>query len=147
MKKASFIIFVFCFFAFVVTLPNPSAYSKNLYKESEYQRLWCDSAGGRAEYVLPDRTRVDCLTDEYAVEVDFARKWAEAIGQALYYATVTGKRPAVLLIMERPTDARYLLRLKRVAATTSLADSNHRLKVMTITPAELHERRAESLLR
>ncbi len=147
MRKVSFIIIVFCFFVFILTLPYNSAHSKNLYKESEYQRLWCDRAEGVIEYVLPDRTRVDCLTEEYAVEVDFARKWAEAIGQALYYATITGKRPAVLLIMEHPTDARYLKRLRRVAAMTSLADSNHRLKIMTITPAQLHEKHAESLAR
>lgn len=36
------------------------------------------------EYVLPDRTRVDCLTDEYAIEIEFAENWAESIGQAMY---------------------------------------------------------------
>lgn len=113
-------------------LTDNSAHSKNIYRESEYQRLWCSNAGGRAEYVLADKTRVDCLTDEYAVEVDFARKWAEAIGQALYYGSVTGKTPAVLLIMERPTDTRYLLRLERVSRTTDF-------KIMTITPSYLSE--------
>jgi hypothetical protein len=121
-------------FALVTTAANQPTHSKNLYKESEYQRLWCSEAGGRAEYVLPDRTRVDCLTDEYAVEVDFAKKWAEAIGQALYYAVVTGKRPAVLLIMENPSDARFLKRLRRVAVTT-------KFKIMTITPAYLNKDR------
>ena len=38
----------------------------------------------------------------YAVEFDFAEKWAEAVGQALYYALKTGKKPAVVLIMEDP---------------------------------------------
>jgi len=140
MRKVSFIIIAFCFFAFVMTLPNHSAHSKNLYKESEYQRLWCDNAGGRAEYVLPDRTRVDCLTKEFAVEVDFAGKWAEAIGQALYYASVTGKRPAVLLIMERHTDARYLLRFEHVSTII-------KFQIITITPAYLRENHAGSLKR
>jgi len=138
MKRASNIMLAFFFFALVTALPDHSAHSKNLYKESEYQRLWCSRAGGRAEYVLPDRTRVDCLTDEYAVEVDFAPKWAEAIGQALYYASVTGKTPAVLLIIESPTDARYLLRLERVSTTT-------KFHIMTITPAYLREDLAGSL--
>ncbi len=50
----------------------------------------------------------------------------------------TGNGPAVLLIMERPTDARYLLRLERVAATT-------KFHIMTITPTYLSEGRAGGL--
>ncbi len=65
------------------------------------------------EYVLPDRTRVDCLTDEYAIEVDFAPKWAEAIGQAIYCAKMTGRKPGIVLILEEDKDQRYLNRLNR----------------------------------
>ena len=67
------------------------------------------------EYRLFDRTRVDCLTGEYAIEVDFAKKWAEGIGQSLYYAEVTGKKPGVALIVGEK-DKRYLKRLNRVAS-------------------------------
>ncbi|MFH1027609.1 MAG: hypothetical protein V1791_06370 [Pseudomonadota bacterium] len=35
----------------------------------------------------------------YAVEVEYAHKWAEAIGQSLYYSRMTGKKPGVVLIM------------------------------------------------
>jgi len=42
-------------------------------------------AGGVIEYVLQDKTRVDCLTEEHAIEFDFANHWAESIDQALYY--------------------------------------------------------------
>ena len=62
--------------------------------------------------MLKDRTRVDCLTDEYAVEVEFAKKWAEAVGQSLFYAKMTGKKPGIALIMEEDKDARFLKRLK-----------------------------------
>lgn len=48
--------------------------------------------------MLQDRTRVDCLTDEYAIEYDFSNKWAEAIGQALHYGVMTDSRPAIVLI-------------------------------------------------
>ncbi|MBW7957207.1 MAG: hypothetical protein H3C68_04870 [Deltaproteobacteria bacterium] len=84
--------------------------------ERDYQSYWCGLAGGTAEFVLPDRARVDCLTDEHAVEVDFAPKWAEAIGQSLYYAAVTGKKPGILLIMRDEGDTRYLERLFRASA-------------------------------
>ena len=70
---------------------------------------------GIKEYTLPDRTRIDCLTSSYAIEVDFAKKWAESIGQSLYYGLMTNKRPGILLIMEKPKkDIRYLKRLKKV---------------------------------
>ena len=71
---------------------------------------------GIKEYTLPDKTRIDCLTSSYAIEVDFAKKWAESIGQSLYYGLMTNKRPGILLIMEKPKkDIRHLKRLKKVA--------------------------------
>ncbi|MBI5453043.1 MAG: hypothetical protein HY956_00275 [Deltaproteobacteria bacterium] len=79
--------------------------------ERAYQEEWCADVGGVVEYTLPDKTRVDCLTGEYAVEVDFASKWAEAVGQSLYYAEMTGRRPGVLLILEDEGDLRHLERL------------------------------------
>ncbi len=67
------------------------------------------------EYVLKDRTRVDCLTDKYAIEVDFAKKWAESIGQSLYYAHMTNRKPAVGFIMNSKKDKRYFKRLNTIA--------------------------------
>ena len=43
-----------------------------------------------------------------------SNKWAEAIGQALYYSIMTGKKPGIVLIMEKETDGRYLKRLRAV---------------------------------
>jgi len=55
-------------------------------KESYYQDIHCDNLDGIAEYKLEDRTRIDCLTNTKAIEHDFAPKWAECAGQAIYYA-------------------------------------------------------------
>ena len=82
--------------------------------ESYYVKQWCTNDFGRREVILWDMTRVDCLTKDYAVEFDFAKKWAEAIGQSLYYAKLTGKKPAIVLIMESPTDYKYLKRIERI---------------------------------
>ena len=54
------------------------------------------------EFENKDFTRVDCLTDKYAVEFDFANKWAESIGQALHYQLMTGKKAKVVLSLEDP---------------------------------------------
>ena len=65
----------------------------------------------RLEYKNPDKTRVDCLTKTHAVEFDFAKKWAEGVGQAEYYSMVTGKRGMVILIIEKPEEMKYLKKI------------------------------------
>jgi len=57
--------------------------------EKDYQDEWCQ---GEKEHGLSDRTRVDCLTDTHAIEIEFANKWKEAIGQSLHYSLMTGKK-------------------------------------------------------
>lgn len=84
--------------------------------ESDYRDAWCSANAGKPELVLDDRTRVDCVTATHAVEVEFAPKWAEAVGQALYYSAKTGKRPGILLILKEPAERRFLERLFRVIA-------------------------------
>lgn len=82
--------------------------------ESYYVNQWCTSDFGRKEAVLWDGTRVDCLAKDYAVEFDFAKKWAESIGQALYYSKMTGKKPATAIILTSPLDYRYVKRIERL---------------------------------
>ena len=91
------------------------ANASHLYKESYYQNEWCKKFNGITEYRLNDDTRVDCLTKNYAVEFDFAPKWAESVGQALYYAQETNKQPAIVLILEQQSDERYYTRAKKLA--------------------------------
>lgn len=85
------------------------------HKEKEYQQTWCDKYHGQTEVKLADNTRVDCLTKNFAVEFDFAAKWAEGLGQALHYSDLTGKRPAVVLIIEHPSDWKHFKKLRRSA--------------------------------
>jgi hypothetical protein len=73
--------------------------------ESDYVKKYCK---GTIEHRLYDSTRVDCLTDDYAIEYDWGHKWAEGIGQALFYGAVTGKKPAVALIVDTETEKRYI---------------------------------------
>ncbi len=98
--------------------------------EKDYQRWWCDRHGGEMEHRLKDGTRVDCLTSDYAVEVEYAAKWAESIGQALYYAQSTGRKPAVLVIVRDKGDERFLKRLRAVAKEQGI-------KVWTVRPKDL----------
>ena len=79
--------------------------------EKDYVNKHCT---GEIEHVLPDKTRIDCLTDEYAIEYDYAKKWAESIGQSLYYAKKTGKKPAVAIIISNPSDRKYIQRIEAI---------------------------------
>lgn len=69
--------------------------------EAQYVDAWCNAAGGESEYRLPDRTRVDCLLDDFAIEFDWGAKWAECIGQAAFYAEMTDRKAACVLILHR----------------------------------------------
>ena len=81
---------------------------------------------GQIEYRLQDKTRVDCLTATYAIEFDFATKWAEAIGQSLHYGAMTNHKSGVVLIMEnKAKDIKYLKRLNKVAI-------DHNITVWTV---------------
>ncbi len=95
-------------FFLLTAVPGQAAH---LHPERWYQERWCEAHNGRMEVVLADNTRCDCVTDTHAIEFDFGSKWAESIGQALYYGLQTGKRPGVVLILEKDSDRRYWIRL------------------------------------
>jgi hypothetical protein len=79
--------------------------------ESYYQKIAAEKYGGETEVTMPDGTRCDIGTEKHAIEVDFADKWAEAIGQSLNYAFQSNKKPAIILIMEMKEDERHFIRL------------------------------------
>lgn len=74
------------------------------------QRL-AEKFHAQVEVELWDRSRCDLVTEKEAIEVDWAAKWAEAIGQASYYAILLDRQPAVmLLIKDWETDSRHVFR-------------------------------------
>ncbi len=125
-KMFSLIIIYLCSFKTVS--------AAHMYLEKDYQNAWSNRNNGIVEYVLPDSTRVDCVTKDYAIEFDFAKKWEESIGQSLYYGLVLHKKPGVVIILEHPlSDQKYLTRLNAVA-------KQYGITVWTITPAYLVQR-------
>ena len=81
---------------------------KNLH-EADYVKAYCK---GEIEHVLKDNTRIDCLTETYACEFDWAKKWYEGVGQALWYSYNTGKKPCLVLILKTQKDEIYYNRAK-----------------------------------
>jgi hypothetical protein len=90
-------------------------FSQERQRESYYQEEFAKVLGGETEVVLSDRTRVDIVTDKYAIEVDFGYKWAESVGQSLYYEKMLDKQAGVLLVVEGREEERFINRLMAVA--------------------------------
>ena len=99
-------------FILIPVLLSCSAFSLGSKYEKDYQREWCK---GEIEVVLADRSRVDCMTATHAIEIDWCRKWAEGIGQALYYSKVTGKKAGLALICSVSEIDRFVDRVKLAA--------------------------------
>lgn len=72
---------------------------RSQWAERDWTRHMADQMGGQAEHRLPDGSRVDVLTETTAWEIDWAEKHPEAVGQALFYAISTNKRPGIVLLM------------------------------------------------
>lgn len=85
---------------FVVLMLVPTLVFATTHPEKFYQDKICEDMGGKTEVVTQTGTRCDCLTDEYAIEFDFAHKWAESVGQSLDYAAHFQKKAGIVLIME-----------------------------------------------
>ena len=126
--------------SFQPTLKEETIFSKDTktipskkYLEADYRDFACKKLEGKIEYVLDDGSRVDCLTDQYAIEFDFAKKWAEAIGQSLYYAEKTGKQPGIILIIPTEKDMRHMEKIKKVIGAKKL-----NIKLWSIRPNALN---------
>lgn len=52
------------------------------------------------------------LTRDYAIDFDSARNWKKTVGRCLSNGRVTGRPPAIVLIMENPEDEKHLNDLK-----------------------------------
>ena len=119
------ILNLFSISAFAATPKNHKFYEK------DYQNYWCRANGGVTEVILPDKARVDCVTKTHAVEFDFAKKWAESIGQSLYYGDQLHKKAGIVLISENgQSDEKYIKRVRAVA-------NYHNIDLWIITPEQM----------
>lgn len=59
--------------------------------------------GAQLEVRLKSGVRVDCVTKTHAIEVDYSGKWAEAIGQSMFYARELNLRPGIILVCRAET--------------------------------------------
>lgn len=84
---------------FIVALSLPAASQTS---EKDRQTVLCE--GMVQNRYLPNGTYVDCISDDYAIEVDWSSKWAEAIGQSLMYASELERLPGIILLCKPNED-------------------------------------------
>ena len=127
-------------------LPAPSATPPRPGdRETVWSKWIAEELGAEAEHRCFDGSRVDVLTDTHAVEVEWASKWEQAIGQAVWYAEVTSREPAVI-VLAGPGDTDDAIRCLHVGrllgvpvavVLTEAADLLHARRVLQIpTPAK-----------
>lgn len=80
--------------------------------ENYWNTKMCNVFHGEKEYPLDDRTRVDCLTKHWAIETDWAYKWAECVGQSQKYAQHTGQHAGCVVLLKESADMRFITRLR-----------------------------------
>lgn len=104
------------------------------FHENDYVNFVCPRMNGEIEFTLDDGSRVDCETDTHSIEFDFSKKWAEAIGQALYYSSKTGKKPGIVLIINKESGLNNLKKIRTVAKKYGF-----NIKLWSIKPGDLTE--------
>ena len=95
-------------------IPNLVQPEKPSFSEKDIARIWCEAKEGQSEFRTRYGTYVDCLTKDYAIEVERDKNWKEAIGQSLHYAESTKKKAGILLIQDKNSQVDYSSQLQRV---------------------------------
>jgi hypothetical protein len=81
------------------------------------------------EYRLPDGRRIDIYHNGVAWEVDWVKKWPEAIGQSLGYAIATNSDPGIVLLMKSGEDEYYN---QCLAVITSLRSRGYKVRFLVV---------------
>ena len=77
--------------------------------EADYTNEFCPAEA--QGIVLDDGTKPDCAAWGYVIEVDWAKgKWYDGIGQALHYSNMSGKAPALVLLVKEESWCEYAYR-------------------------------------
>ena len=76
---------------------------------------------GETEVKVPNG-RADIVNDGYAIEVEWADKWKNSIGQALWYGLQSNKKPGIVLIMKDINDRKYGIMLMSALDYAGMTD-------------------------
>jgi hypothetical protein len=89
--------------------------------ESWYINQLAEKLNAQTE-VQVENGRVDLVSDEYAIEVERATNWKHSIGQSLWYALQTNKKPGIILLMASVDERKNGIRLQSALDYAGLGD-------------------------
>lgn len=112
-------LFIILFVLLAVISCAADGETKVFETEAQYLEWWCEKQGGDS-LTMSDRTRADCVTATHAIEMDFAPKWYEAVGQSLHCARLTGLKAGIVLICRKESDEKKLESLNEVILANGL---------------------------
>ena len=89
--------------------------------EPEWSKYLAIKLNGEAEVILYDDSRADIITETEAIEVEWAKKWKEAPGQAILYGIVSNRKPSIILLTRnKPNEFKYYMRCLAVCAKADI---------------------------
>jgi len=105
---------------FFICLSSFSAKSQiGDYSEKEIADYIQGLIGGQREVSVPSG-RIDLVHNDIAYEIEWASKWKESIGQALWYAQQSNNKPGIILLLKKKSDYKYLLQLNSTLVYSNL---------------------------
>jgi len=110
-------------YIFFISLLYSSTISAQIsnYSEKEISDYIQSLIGGERE-VSVRSGRIDLVHNDVAFEIDWANKWKESIGQALWYAQQSNKKPGIILILKKDSDYKYFIQLNSSLTYAKLND-------------------------
>ena len=79
------------------------------------------------------RAFVDCETDDTVWEGEWSHKSYEAVGQSLWYASITGKTPGIIFYIKKDNQQKYI---DRAVLTMDSLNIEYKIKVVNLTTKE-----------
>ena len=102
-------------------------------KEDFYNKKYCAELGGVNESYHKNTgatsAKIDCETDTVVWEGEWTHKAYEGVGQALWYASITGKIPGIIFYVKKANQQKYI---DRAILTFESLGIDYRIKVIDL---------------
>lgn len=118
---------IFKYLAILPLIATAASYNHKK-QDADYVKEWCTRNGGLTEQYVSASSRVDCVTKNEVVEIEFADKYSEGIPQVARYAKESGKKGRLVLVVENPYENHYV---DDARALVKAANPNINIEILT----------------
>ena len=117
----------------VISMLGLSISSSAFEREDFYNKQYCAELGGMYssyhENTGATNAFIDCETEDTVWEGEWTDKAYEAVGQSLWYASITGKTPGIIFYVKKKNQQKYIDRAK---LTFDSLNVKYRIKVINL---------------